>query len=63
MEPEAFRAALLAFNLTQQGCGRLFDVDERTVRRWATGAAPIPRSVAIAFALMLRFGVKPEDLA
>lgn len=62
MDADAFRAALTAFGLTQVACARFLDIDERTVRRWATGDAGVPRSVALLFALMGRYGVKAGDL-
>lgn len=55
-----FREALTALGLTQAGCARFLDIDERTVRRWATGGPP--RSIALLLGLMQRFEVKPEDL-
>lgn len=59
MTPDAFRAALARLGLTQQGCATFLDVTDRTVRRWATGDQPVPRSVELLFALMERCGVKP----
>jgi len=37
-------------------------VAERTVRRWATGDQPVPRSVVILLALMRRHGLTGADL-
>lgn len=62
MTADDFRATLADFSLTQQACGRLFDVDERTVRRWSTGAVAVPRSVMLVFALMKRFRLGVGDL-
>lgn len=60
MDADAFRAALAGFGLTQGALARLLDIDERTVRRWATGGPP--RAIALLLGLMQRFGVKPGDL-
>lgn len=62
MTAEGFRAALEEHGLTQLAAGDLFDVGERTVRRWATGAVDVPRSVDLVFRYWRRFGVGPSDL-
>lgn len=61
MTPEAFRGDLVALGLSQIGAAKFLDVDARTVRRWATGDIPIPRSVELLFGLMGRFRVAPDD--
>jgi DNA-binding transcriptional regulator YiaG len=55
-----FRGALDAMSLSQAACGRWLEVDERTVRRWAEGGPP--RSVALLLALMVQYGLRPDDL-
>jgi hypothetical protein len=62
MDADAFRTTLAEFGLTQNGCATFLDVTERTVRRWATGEQPVPRSVALVFDLMRRAGLGPVDL-
>jgi DNA-binding transcriptional regulator YiaG len=47
MSAEALRAELARLRLSQAGFARFLEVDERTVRRWSAGAAPIPRAVEL----------------
>ncbi len=46
MTPARFRACLDALCWSQRGVAALLDRDERIVRRWASGAAPVPPDVA-----------------
>jgi plasmid maintenance system antidote protein VapI len=46
MTPDRFRECLDALNWTQRGVASVLDVDERQVRRWATGQYSIPAPVA-----------------
>jgi hypothetical protein len=57
MTPDAFRSELDRLGITQVGAARFLDVDERTVRRWATGERPIPKAVT-----MLLERLKPKDV-
>ena len=47
MTPEAFRSSLAALSLSQRRAAWLLEVNERTVRRWASGAVPIPGAVRV----------------
>jgi DNA-binding transcriptional regulator YiaG len=60
MTADQFRASLDALDLTQNACARFLDIDERTVRRWSQEGPP--RSVALLLGLMLRYGLKADDL-
>ncbi len=40
MTPEAFRNALAALGLSQRGAAKLWGVNERTVRTWASEGPP-----------------------
>ncbi len=62
MTADDFREALDGLLLTQLAFARAIDVAERTVRRWATGEQPVPRSVALLLALMRRYGLDLADL-
>jgi DNA-binding transcriptional regulator YiaG len=42
-----FRAMLKRLKLSQRGAARLFEVDERTSRRWALGERKVPENVAV----------------
>lgn len=60
MTSDEFRKALSDLGQTQAAFARFIEVDERTVRRWATDGPP--RSIALLLGLMQRFGVQPADL-
>ena len=62
MNPAELTGSLAVLGLTKSGAARLFGVTYRTVHRWTEGEQEIPRAVAIALRLMIRFGVKPEDV-
>ncbi len=62
MTTKQLRAALARLNLSQLGAARLFEVDARTVRRWALGERAIPSSVAILLRLLLAGKITPEDI-
>ena len=46
MTPAAFRAHLDALQWTQHGLADMLAMNERQVRRWASGATPIPERIA-----------------
>lgn len=46
MNPDRFRECLALLHWTQRGVAAILGVDERRVRRWATGVYPIPVDVA-----------------
>jgi hypothetical protein len=62
MTPSDLRAALATLRLPVTGAARLFKVNERTARRWASGEQDVPRAVSIALELMIRFRVDPRTL-
>ena len=47
MTPNALRQELTRLSLTQNGLARALAVDARLARRWASGDAHIPQSVAL----------------
>jgi DNA-binding transcriptional regulator YiaG len=53
MDKKEFRAALSKVGMTQLDAARIFDVNPRTVRRWALGDGSPPMAVSIALRLML----------
>ncbi len=62
MTTKQFRAALARLKLSQLGAARLFDVDARTVRRWALSERAIPSSVAILLRLLLAEKITRDDI-
>lgn len=62
MTAEQFRAALADRSLSIAAAAILFNVNRRTAQRWASEEQDIPRAVAIALELMIRFKVDPRTL-
>jgi transcriptional regulator with XRE-family HTH domain len=53
MSPEErFELRLLSSGLSQAGVAELFGVKVRTVRRWASGATPVPVAVTVVLGLL-----------
>lgn len=46
MTPDRLRECLALLRWSQRGLADVLAVDERQVRRWATGAYPVPEPVA-----------------
>ena len=46
MTANQFRALLVRADLSQRGASRMFNVNERTVRRWALGEISVPEEIA-----------------
>lgn len=55
MTPERFRDCLRALSWSQRGVAALLDVDERQVRRWATGHYSIPEPIAAWLETLAKF--------
>lgn len=62
MTANQYRSALSRLGLTQVGAARLFSAGERTSRRWASGEADVPRSVAILLRLLLAGKITVKDI-
>lgn len=62
MTPQAYKEALATLGLSQAAAARLFWVNPRTGRRWASGEQPVPRAVEIAIRLMIHYKVDPKIL-
>lgn len=57
MTPSEYRATLAVVGLTASVVQELFDIDELTSRRWATGDLTVPRAVALSLLLMASYSV------
>lgn len=57
MNQYEYRAALDATGLNQSSAARLFGVDPRTSRRWASGELAVPRTVGLCLRMMASYGV------
>jgi len=53
MNAKQYRKALADLEMSQVAAGRLFQVGDRTARRWALGEARVPEAVAIVLRLMV----------
>lgn len=62
MTPNQFRAALDRLKLSQLGAARLFNSNDRTVRRWVIGERGVPPTVVILVKLMLAGKVTAADI-
>lgn len=62
MTGKQYGAAMKQFGLSHAGVGRFLDVGDRTSRRWKSGEIDVPEAVAKLFRMMIRFGLKPEDV-
>ncbi|MGO6734963.1 helix-turn-helix domain-containing protein [Rhizobium ruizarguesonis] len=60
MTADEFKAAIDTLGYSQVGISRLFGVNDRTGRRWASGEVPIPEAAATCLKLMLISGLTPE---
>ena len=62
MTPEDFREAIYQLRLKQADIARLFAVNDRSVRRWASEPGALPRTVSILLWLMLKGKITEEDI-
>jgi DNA-binding transcriptional regulator YiaG len=62
MDANEFRAAYETLELTQNEVARMFCIEQRTVRRWASDQQDVPNSVAVFLRYMVHEEVQPEDV-
>ena len=62
MTAKQFRDALDRLKLSQLGAAKLFQSNDRTVRRWAIGERAVPVTVAIMLKLMLAGKITEADI-
>lgn len=62
MTPTQFRAAIAKLELSQVRAAQFLGYTDKTVRRWIAAEHPIPESAAKLLRLMVRLGLKPEDV-
>jgi len=51
----------MELGLTQAQLASFFGVDDRTIRRWTSGASAIPISIAMVLRLLARHEIEPTD--
>jgi DNA-binding transcriptional regulator YiaG len=61
MTAKEFREALETLGLGNVEASRLFGVDDRTCRRWASGA-DIPIANAALLRIMIAYKIEPADM-
>jgi len=54
--------AMTLMGISQIALAKALETDERSVRRWMTGASPVPVAVALLLNLMAVTKTKLEDL-
>jgi hypothetical protein len=57
-----FNLALFRARLTQVRAAELFDVDARSVRRWASGTTPVPVAVTVLLRLLHHKRITVDDI-
>lgn len=62
MTANQFRTALDRLGLSQLGAARVFNANDRTVRRWAIGERSVPSGVAIVLRLLLAKKITIADV-
>jgi plasmid maintenance system antidote protein VapI len=62
MTPTQYGTAIERLGFTQRAAGQFLGIDERQSRRWIAGDARIPEAVAKLLRLMVKLGLKPEDV-
>ena len=62
MSPEAFKATLAALDFNQRTAAEFFGVNERQIRRWTIGEAPVPDAVRLLLGLMLAKKLTPSKV-
>lgn len=61
MTPGQYKSAIAKLGLSQEACGEFMGRSARQGQRWAAGD-PIPESVAKLLRLMVRLGLKPDEV-
>jgi hypothetical protein len=54
MTEKQFNAALAKLGYTNVTFGELIETNDRTVRRWASGQWPVPKTIALLLGYMLK---------
>jgi len=62
LSPEQFAYALTRFGLNHNEAGAWLGLNSRQGRRYATGELEIPIAVSKLVTLMMRLGLKPEQV-
>lgn len=63
MTPNQYRSAIDKLGLSQVRAAAFLGVSPRTSQGYALGESPVPEPVAKLLRLMIRLGLKPDDVA
>ena len=62
MTPNQYKKAIEALGLSQVRAGAFLGVSPRTSQGYALGEYPVPTAIAKLLRLMVKLGLKPEDV-
>jgi hypothetical protein len=62
MTPNQYKAAINTLGLSQERAGVWLGIGKRTSQGYALGEYPVPEPVAKLLRLMIKQGLKPEDV-
>ena len=62
MTPSQYRSAIEKLGLSQVRAAAFLGVSPRTSQGYALGEYPVPEAVAKLLRLMVKLGLKPEDV-
>lgn len=62
MTAQQYRTAIAALGLSQARAAEFFGISPRSSQGYALGEYPVPEAIAKLLRLMVRLGLKPEDI-
>lgn len=62
MSPDEYRSAIASLGLSQEGAGAWLGIAPRTSQGYALGERPVPKPTAMLLRLLLRLGLRPDDV-
>ena len=62
MTANQYRAAIKTLGLSQEAAGDWLGVGRRTSQGWALGERPVPEPTAKLLRLVVKLGLKPDDV-
>jgi hypothetical protein len=62
MTPAQFRDAIAGLGLSQERAARWLGINPRAAESYALGECPIPQPTAMLLSLVIKLGLRPEDV-
>lgn len=62
MTPDQYKNHIKKLGLSQERAGAFFGVSPRTSQGYALGEYPVPEAIAKLLRLMVKLGLRPEDV-